>query len=57
MAKKTVITKRRGKFTLKTVTDGDLDKLAEITDQDIEEAKAFAAKHGSPLFRQLLDAE
>lgn len=57
MAKRTVITKRRGSFTLNAVSEKDLDKLAEITEQDIEEAKAFARKYGSPRFVALLEAD
>lgn len=38
-------------------TDEDLDQLAEIGPEDIEEAKAWWRRNADPRFRELLDAE
>lgn len=60
MSKKKTTATKRGRDLVtgwKPATDDELDSLAEISDQDIEEAKAFAREHGSPLFNQLLNAD
>lgn len=39
------------------LTDAELDALAEITDDDIERARALWRRTVPPEFRDLLDAE
>lgn len=39
------------------LSDEDLDRLAEITEQDIILANSFAARHLDPLYKNLLLAE
>jgi len=57
MKDKTTATKRGRKLKWKRATDEELDDLAEITEADIAEAKAFAKKYGSPRFAALLEAD
>ena len=54
---KTKATKRGRKLTWKRAADEELDDLAEITEADIAEAKAFAKKYGSPRLAALLEAD
>lgn len=39
------------------LSDEDLDRLTEITEQDIVIANSFTAKHLDPLYKNLLLAE
>ncbi len=39
------------------LSDADLERLAEITPEDVEHAKAAARRAGSPMLNALLDAE
>ena len=39
------------------LTDHDLDRLAEITEDDIQRAKALWRRTAPPEFRNLLEAE
>ena len=40
-----------------TLTDNDLDRLAEVTDADIERARALWRQTAPDEFKTLLDAE
>ncbi len=39
------------------LSDADLERLAEITPEDVEHAKAAARRAGSPMLNALLDVE
>lgn len=39
------------------LTPKQLDKLAQVTDEDIEQAKKLWRKYAPPVFADLLDAE
>lgn len=38
-------------------SDADIDKLSEITPQDIEESRAWWRRNADPQYRELLDPD